>query len=150
MFLIFYRGKAYVGVRQHIGKLFGHGIGVDRDWNSTEHLRCHDGPVESRPVGADDRDRFAALEAQPMQADRIGTNDVEHIGPGPRLPDAQILVAHGRPCPKNLGIADQQLGKRIRPSGSGQRHSSVLPYDRALKRDTNPSPSCSDDLVVSI
>ena len=97
LFLILDRGEAHVGVRQHEGEFVGDRVGIDRHRNGAEHLRRHHRPVELRPVAADDGDGFAALEAGPLQADRIGPHDLEHLAPGPGLPDAVILVPHGRP-----------------------------------------------------
>src|SRR5262249_9631432 len=50
-------------------------------------------------------------------------DDVEDLAPGPCLPDAEVLVPHGRPRPVNAGITDQQLGERVSASGGVRRHS---------------------------
>ena len=85
-----------------IGQFVGDRVGIDRHRNGAEHLRRHHRPIELRPVGADDGDGVAALDAEPMQPDRIGAHALEHLGPGPGLPDAEILVPHGRPAAEHL------------------------------------------------
>jgi hypothetical protein len=131
LLLIFDRGKARVGVRKHEGKFVGYRVGVDGHRNCAQHLRGHHRPIKPRPVAADDGNGLPASDAKIVQADGIGTHDVEHFVPRPGLPDAEILVPHGRASPIKLGIPDQQLGKRIRASGSIRRHSPVLPCGHA-------------------
>ena len=97
LLLVLDRGEAHLGVRQHEGEFVGHRVGIDRHRHRAEHLRRHHRPIELRPVGADDGDGLAALEAEPVQADRIGAHDLERLAPGPSLPNAEILVPHRRP-----------------------------------------------------
>ena len=66
-----------------------------------------------------------------MQADGIGAHHFERLAQVQVCQMPEILVPHGRPRPVKTGIADQQLGKRIRARG-GIRHSPVLPCGRAL------------------
>ena len=122
LLLVLDRGEAHLGVRQHVGQLVGHRVGIDRHRDGAEHLRRHHRPVELRPVGADDRDGVAALEAEAVQPDRIGAHLVEHLRPGPGLPDAEILVPIRRAVAEQAGVADQQLGKRVRLRGGVARH----------------------------
>ena len=42
-----------------------------------------------------------------VQPDRIGTHDVEHLGPGPGLPDAEILLPHCRPRAVQISVSNQ-------------------------------------------
>ena len=131
LLLVFDGGKTRVGVRKHEGKFVGHRVGVDGHRNCAQHLRGHHRPIKSRPVAADDGNGLPALDAKIVQADGIGTHDVEHFVPRPGLPDAEILVPHGRARPIKLGVPDQQLGKRVRASGGIRRHSPVLPCGHA-------------------
>src|SRR5262249_38884361 len=85
-----------------------------------------DRPVERGPVGADDCDGVAALDAEPAQPRRIGAHLGEHLVPGPGLPDAEILEAKGRTAAKPLGIAHEQLRKRIRARGIRSGHGDSL------------------------
>ena len=103
LLLVLDRGEAHVGMRQHESELVGDRVGIDRHRHGAEHLRRHHRPIELRPVGADDGDGLAALDAEPVQADGIGAHDLEHLGPGPGLPDAEILVPHGRPRAVQVG-----------------------------------------------
>ena len=96
LLLVLDRGEAHLGMRQHIRKLLGHSIGIDRHWHRTDQLRRGHRPIELGTVGADDRDRIAAPQAKPVQPHRIGADLIEHLRPGPGLPDAEILVAHRR------------------------------------------------------
>ena len=114
LLLILHRGEAHLGMLEHEGQFVGHRVGIDRHRDRAEHLRRHQRPVELRPVGADDGDGVAALEAEPAQAHRIGAHDLQHLAPGPGLPDAEILVPHGRPRAVQLGVADQKLRKCLR------------------------------------
>ena len=107
LLLVLDRGETHFGMRQHKGEFVGDRVGIDRHRHRAEHLRRHHRPIELRPVAADDGDGLAALEAEPVQADRIGAHDLEHLGPGPGLPDAEILVPHGRPRAVQIGVADQ-------------------------------------------
>ena len=151
LFLVLDRGKAHIGVGEHEGQFVGHRIGVDGHGNCAQHLRSHHRPIKSRPVAADDGDGLPALDAKVVQPDGIGAYDLVDLAPRPGLPDAEILVPHGRPRPIKMGIPDEQLGKRIRASGGIRRHSPVLPCGHAQGEAwQNPSSSFFDDLVVSI
>src|SRR5262249_34373392 len=64
-----------------------------------------------------DRHLVVALEAELRETDRKRAHLVEHLRPGPHLPDAEVLVAIGRTARIKAGIAHQELGERIRASG---------------------------------
>ena len=99
LFLVLDRGKACLGMREHIGDLVGDRVGVDRHRDGAEHLRRHHRPIELRPVRADDGDGVAALEAEPGKPCRICAHLRQDLCPGPDLPDAEILVSiAGRPA----------------------------------------------------
>ena len=113
LLLVLDDGEHHLGMRQHVGHLVGDGVGIDRHRHGAERLAGADRPIESRPVAADDGELVAALEADFGQADREGANLLEHLLPGPGLPDAEILVAHGRPAADGRGIVNQKLGERV-------------------------------------
>ena len=94
LLLILDRGKAHVGMGEHKAKFVRYRVGIDRHRNSPEHLRRHHRPIELRPVRPDDGDGLAALETEPVEADRVGAHDFEHLGPRPSLPNAEILLPH--------------------------------------------------------
>ena len=107
LLLVLDGGEARFRVRQHEGEFVGHRVGIDRHWHRAEHLRRHHRPIELRPIAADDGDGLAALEAEPVEPDRIRAHDLEHLGPGPGLPDAEVLVPHCRPRAIQLGVSNQ-------------------------------------------
>src|SRR5262249_48739569 len=67
----------------------------------------------ARPVGADDRDLIAPREAELLQADRKSTHLLEHLRPGPHLPDAEVLVPIGRAARVKASVAYEELGERV-------------------------------------
>ena len=107
LFLVLDRRVARLGMGQHEGEFIGHRIRIDRHRDGPEHLRGHHRPIKFRPVGADDGDGVAAFKTEPVEADRIGAHDFEHLQPGPGLPDAEVLVPHGRPRPMQISVTDQ-------------------------------------------
>src|SRR6059058_5832796 len=54
-----------------------------------------------------------------MQARSVSAHDLRDLGPGPRLPDAEILVPKRRTAAKLRGISRQQLGERVKRSANG-------------------------------
>ena len=121
LLLVLDRGEAHLGMGQHIGELVGDGVGVDRHRHGAEHLRRHHRPVEPGPVGPDDGDGVAAREPEAGQPGRVGARLLQHLAPGPDLPDAEVLVPVGRAPPVQAGVADQELGERVRASGGADR-----------------------------
>ena len=105
--------ELHFGVREHIGHLVGHRVGIDRNRHGAERLPGADRPVEPRPIAADDGELVAARDAELGEPDRKGANLLEHFRPGPGPPDAEVLVPHRRPRPDGRGIVDQQLGDGI-------------------------------------
>ena len=115
LLLVLDRGEAHLGMREHVGEFVGHRVGIDRHRHDAERLRRHHRRIELRPVGADDRHGVAALQAEPMQADRIGADLVEQLRPGQRLPDAQILVPHRRPVAEVARHCGSAISERCPP-----------------------------------
>ena len=107
LFLILDRGEAHLGMGEHESKFVGHRVGIDRHRHGAEHLGRHHRPIELRPVRPDDGDGLAALEAEPVKADRIGAHDFEYLAPGPSLPDAEIFLPHRRPRAIQISVANQ-------------------------------------------
>ena len=133
LLLVLDGGETHLGMRQHIGQLVGDGVGIDRNRNGAERLRRHHRPIELRPVGADDRDGVAARDAEPVQPDRIGAHDFEHLGPGPGVPDAKVLVADSRPLRVNRARCGSAVSETCRAGGvdrhgaSSQTHRATTP-----------------------
>ena len=121
LLLVLDRREAHLGMGQHIGELFGDGVGVDRHRHGAEHLRRHHRPVEPGAVGPDDGDGVAARKPEAGQPRRVGARLLQHLPPGPDLPDAEVLVPVGRAHPVQAGVTDQELGERIRASGGADR-----------------------------
>ena len=107
LLLVFDRGETRFSVGQHEGEFVGHSVGIDRHRHRAEHLRRRHRPIELGPVAADDGDGLAALEAEPVQPDRIGARQVERLVPGPGLPNAEVLVPHCRPVAVQFGVPNQ-------------------------------------------
>ena len=126
LLLVLDRSELHVGVRQHVGQFLGDRVGVNRHRNGAERLRGRDRPVEPGPVRTNNRNGVAALEAETGQPDRICAHLGKHLCPGPYLPDAEILVPVRRPIGEARGVADQQLGKRIRLRAGAVRHRASL------------------------
>ena len=76
-------------------------------------LRRNHREVQVRPVGADDRQVGSGPKAQAGEA----AGDLAHLGrdraPAPGLPDAQILLAHGRRVRPRARMGQQKAGKSV-------------------------------------
>jgi hypothetical protein len=72
-------------VRQYVGHLVGHGVGIDRHRNGAERLTGADRPIEPRAIAADDGELVAALETEFGEPDREGANFLENLLPRPSL-----------------------------------------------------------------
>ena len=59
------------------------------------------------------RGLVAMVEAEILQTYGQRPDFGELFRPGPALPDAVILVAHGRPLAEGFGVAQQVLRKRV-------------------------------------
>ena len=113
LFLVLDDGQRHLGMRQDESHLVGDGIGINRHRHGAERLARAHRPIEPWAVAADDGEFVAALEAARGEPDREGANLLEHLRPCPRLPDTEILVAHGGSAADGGGVVDQKLGQRI-------------------------------------
>ena len=113
LLLVLDDGDANVGVEQHEHHFLGHGILVQRHRHATEDLRGAHRPVQPRPVVADDGQAVAALEAEFRQPAGQRGHLVRNLGPGPALPDAHVLLAHGRRVGKRARVVRQQTRKGV-------------------------------------
>jgi hypothetical protein len=118
---------AGLGVIEHRGDLVRHRIGVDGDGDGADHLRRSDRPVKLRTVRADDRDGVAAIEAEGDEAHGDGARLVVDLGPGPRLPEAEILVAEGGTGASHGGMRSQKLGESVARVASHARRAQTVP-----------------------
>jgi hypothetical protein len=71
------------------------GVLVQRHRHAPERLGGEHGPVELRPVVADDGDLVAATEAEGGEAEGDEPALLEIFAPGGGLPDPEVLLAHG-------------------------------------------------------
>ena len=130
LFLVLGDDEGDLGVLQHIGHLVGDAVLVDRHRHRPERLHGGEGPIEPRPVGADHRHLLARLETEFLKAERVVAHQIGDLAPRPRLPDAEILLAHRRTIATVHGIPDQQFGKGVPFAGTGfsrRRHARLLP-----------------------
>ena len=127
LLLILHHGEAHAGMVEHIGHLVGDGVRIDRHRNGAERLRRRESPVETRTVGADDRDPVALGEAQRLQPYCEFAHLIELLAPRPALPDAEVLVAHGRAVAQPLGIAQQVFRECVHAAGQGRRNHAHAP-----------------------
>ena len=114
LLLVFDDGKADFGVLEHEGHFGRHGILVERHGHAAQGLRSHHGPVQARPVVADHREAVAALESQRSEAAGENADLLRDLGPGPGLPDAEVLLAERRPGRPYPGLVQQQARKGVR------------------------------------
>src|SRR5262249_10532157 len=90
----------------------------------------HHGPVELWPIGADDGDLVSWLHSKSRQARGISTNDLGNFSPGPRLPDAEILVPERRTRAELRCVSQEQFRERIERSTIG--HVGLDPRNRRV------------------
>ena len=102
--------ELHLGVLEHVGHLVGHRVLVDGNGNAAEALHGGKRRIEARAVVADDGHRFAALEPELSQADGKRAHLVAQLRPGPGLPDAEVLVAHGRAVGMLTALRSSSLG----------------------------------------
>ena len=113
LFLVLHDSDDDVGIVDDMRQLGRHRIGIDRHRHGAQGLSRADRPVETRPIGADNGDFIATIDAEPFQALGQPQHIVVNGGPIPRLPDAAILEPHGRPGAAQPRIAAQKFWKRI-------------------------------------
>src|SRR5215211_5869624 len=98
---------------ENISHFLGNGVRIDRYRHRAERLCGAHCPVETRSVRSNDGKLVIPLDPKLRESKREGAHLIEHLPPGPDLPDAQILVPISRSIRMDLGIADQELGKGI-------------------------------------
>ena len=107
LLLVLGHGEADPGVIDHVGHLLGHRVLIDRHRHGADRLGRHQGPIESRPIVADDGDLVAPAKAESGQAASQGLHLAQDLAPAPGLPDAIVLLAHRRPRSSRLGVMNQ-------------------------------------------
>jgi hypothetical protein len=127
LLLVLHGGVRDLGVLQDVGHLLGDRVGIHGHGHGADPLRGRHGPIEPRPVVADDGDLAAALEPEGLQTHGVGAHGVVHLGPGPGLPDAQVLVTDRGPARTHPRVAGDQLRKGVLTSGNRRRHHLDLP-----------------------
>ena len=113
LLLILDHPERHFGMRQNVGHFVGDRVGIDRHRHGAERLAGAHRPIEPRAIAADNRELVPAFEPKLGKADREGADLLKHLRPRPRLPDAEILVAHGGTRPQRRSIMDKELGQRI-------------------------------------
>ena len=133
LLLVLDDGVGDAGVLQHEGELGRRRVLVHRHRHAAQALHGGHRPVQPRPVVADDREVVAALEALRGQAAGERADLVGHLPPGPGLPDAEILLAHGGMLAAHRCVVQHETRKRRQCRGI-DRHpgSSSMRRRRAL------------------
>ena len=108
LLLILDDGEADASILQDEEHFGGDRILIERHRHATQALGGAHHHVKVRTVVADDGQVVAALEAERSQTTSQGANALGHIGPAPGLPDAEMLLAHGRRVGPDLGMLKQQ------------------------------------------
>ena len=104
-----------LGMVEHIGHLVGDRVGIDRHRNGAERLRRAHRPIEPRPVGADDGDLVAALEAE-LAAGRARRR-APRRAPAPRSRSARCRdpCAGSRAARRRCGHCGAEASETYRP-----------------------------------
>src|SRR5437773_7406101 len=119
-----------LGVIPDEGELLRDRVLEDRHRHAAQALRGHLGPVQPGTVVADDRQPLAPLESERGEPEREVAHLVVVLAPGPRLPDAAVLLADRRPVAKVAGVALQPSRER------GLSHGSLRRLGSCCRRDT--------------
>jgi len=101
------------GVLDREGHLRGHRVLVERHRNGAQALAGRHGGVEARPVVADEREVLATLQAESAERRGDGAHFLRELTPGPRLPDAEVLLANGRTLRAHARVVHEQLRERV-------------------------------------
>src|SRR5262245_7184409 len=107
---------------EDVGHLVGHRVLIAGHGNAADALHRGKRGVEARAVVADDGYGVAALEPQLAQADGKSAHLSAQFVPCPRLPDPQVLAAHGRTRAKLRRVAQEQLRDGIEARGALAAH----------------------------
>ena len=91
LLLVLDDGELDLGVLQHKQQFLRHRVLVHGHRHAAQALRRGHGPIQPRPVVADDREVVAALEADLSQAAGERAHFVRDLAPGPGLPDAEVF-----------------------------------------------------------
>ena len=116
------------GMAEHEGHFLGNTVRIDRHRNGPECLGGHHRPIEPWTVRTDDGDLVSSLQAQRFQTDGECADFFTHLGPGPALPDPEILFPERRPVSEDLRVAHENLRKGVLPA----RCSAGRPYHRCF------------------
>ena len=119
LLLVLDDGEPDLGVLQDEGHFLRHRVLIQGHGHASQALRRRHGPVQARTIVADDGEILAALETEFRQPAGERAHFNRHLGPGPGLPDAEILLADCGPVAANSGVMQQQPRKGIQ---SGFRH----------------------------
>jgi hypothetical protein len=99
---------------------------IERHGHAAERLRGEHRPVERGAVVTHDRGLVAPREAERGQPQRDEARFRQVLAPAMRLPDPEVLLAHGDLAAEAARIIDDELGEGIergveRAGGGGRR-----------------------------
>ena len=108
LLLVLDHGNPHAGMFANVGNFFGDRILVARNGYGANGLTGSERPIKVRPVVPDDREAVAAIEAQRAESEGQMPDLLGNLGPRPRLPDPEFLLAVGGPITQVLGIGPQK------------------------------------------
>ena len=140
-----------LGVVDQVADLVAHGVLVDAQRHGAERVRRHFAPDPFRPVVADDPDRVAAFEPEPLHAEGHEPDAIMILRPGEGVPDTEFLLAHGHFVRPVAGVVSENLGERVvdadvrvlgRPFRLGRHQATFSPAgpEGAALMDSSSSP----------
>ena len=113
LLLILGDDEADLGLLERVEHLFSDCVLVERDGDAPQALGGRHGPVEAGPVVADQGEPISPGEAARRQTAREGADFPRHVLPGPRLPDAEVLLADRGAPAANPRVVQEELRKRV-------------------------------------
>ena len=113
LLLVLGEDQPRLGVIEQVAHLLAHGVLVDAERGAAERVRRDLAPDPLRPVVADQRDAVSPRQPQPLHAERHQPDPALVLGPGERVPDAELLLAHRDRVGAELGVVGQHLGEGV-------------------------------------
>ena len=118
LFLVLDHGEADLGMVEDESHLLGDRVLVQRHRHRAQRLGRGHGPIQPRPVVADNGDLVARLQAERGEAAGQRAHFLGDLAPSPGLPDAQILFPGRRLPGPPARVFRQQLGKSVERRGA--------------------------------
>ncbi len=134
-------------VVEHIGEFRRLRVLVHRNRNAAQRLRRRDRPIETRAIVADDRQVHPALEALRCKPASERAHLLGDLAPGPGLPDAEILLPHGRSLAAHVCVVQQAprkaIGHSSRPSQTAAPTTSYANLEKSGLRFSRKAENAS-------